>query len=162
MLSSMGLCIALIMCVFAEKHLDKSHLKRSCLPKPQRKRATHIPSPTRIRSGSTMTVRIGWCSRTSMRRSSNALSMHRCSRSGAKSASAAPTTENTICFPACWSAPTAAATFTSTSIRAIRRSSISTAPTTRATAAPAPLQLTGVEPLPPVSAPFRRFSPFSL
>ena len=54
---------------------------------------------------------------------------------------AAPTAENTICFPACWSAPIAAATFTFTSIRAIRRSSISTAPTTRAIAALAPLPI---------------------
>ena len=100
-----------------------------------------IPNPTRIRSESTMTVRIGWCSRTSMRRSSSVLCMSRCSRSGAKSVSVAPTMENTICFPDCWSAPIAAATFTFTSIRAIRRSSISTAPTTRAIAAPAPLPI---------------------
>ena len=103
-----------------------------------------IPNPTRIRSESTMTARIGWCSRTSMRRSSSVLCMSRCSRSGAKSVSAAPTMENTICFPACWSAPIAAATFTFTSIRAIRRSSISTAPTTRAIAAPAPLPIMSV------------------
>ena len=61
-----------------------------------------------------------------------------------KIVSAAPTMENTICFPACWSAPIAAATFTFTSIRAIRRSSISTAPTTRATAAPVLLPIMSV------------------
>lgn len=47
-------------------------------------------------------------------------------------------------FPACWSALIAAATFTFISIRAIRRSSISTAPTTRATAAPVLLPIMSV------------------
>ena len=61
-----------------------------------------------------------------------------------KIVSAAPTMENTICFPACWSALIAAATFTFISIRAIRRSSISTAPTTRATAAPVLLPIMSV------------------
>ena len=54
------------------------------------------------------------------------------------------TMENTICFPVCWSAPIAAATFTFISIRAIRRSSISTAPTTRATVAPVLLPIMSV------------------
>lgn len=54
-----------------------------------------------------------------------------------KCANAVPATENTICSLAYLSAQTAAAICTSTSIRATRKSSISTAPTTRATVAPA-------------------------
>ena len=50
-----------------------------------------------------------------------------------KSASAAPTKASITCSPAFWSALIVAAIFTSISIRATRRSSISTAPTIRAT-----------------------------
>ena len=63
--------------------------------------------------------------------------LNRYSRSAERCANAVPATENTICSPACLSAQTAAAICTSTSIRATRKSSISTAPTTRATVAPA-------------------------
>ena len=55
------------------------------------------------------------------------------SRSAARSASAVPTKGNAICFPACWSALIADTTCTFISIRATPTSSISTAPTTRAT-----------------------------
>ena len=67
--------------------------------------------------------------------------LNRYSRNAEKCANAVPATENTICSPACLSAQTAAAICTSTSIRATRKSSISTAPTTRAIAAPAPLPI---------------------
>ena len=63
--------------------------------------------------------------------------LNRCSRSAEKCANAVPATENTICSLAYLSVQTAAAICTSTSIRATRKSSISTAPTTRATVAPA-------------------------
>lgn len=79
-----------------------------------------------------MTVRIGSFSRTSTSRLSNGPYLNRCSRSGEKSASATPTKASTICSPAFWPVLTAAAIFTSTSIRETRRSSISTAPTTKA------------------------------
>ena len=80
-----------------------------------------------------MTVKIGSSSRTSTSRLSSGPYLSRCSRSGEKSASVAPTKASTTCSLVCWSVPTAAAIFTSTSIRETRRSSISTAPTIRAT-----------------------------
>ena len=66
------------------------------------------------------------------------------SRSVERCANAVPATENTICSLAYLSAQTAAAICTSTSIRATRKSSISTAPTTRATVAPANPPITSV------------------
>ena len=78
-------------------------------------------------------LKIGSSSRTSTSRLSSGPYLSRCSRSGEKSASVAPTKASTTCSLVCWSVPTAAAIFTSTSIRVTRRSSISTAPTIRAT-----------------------------
>ena len=63
---------------------------------------------------------------------------------GETCANAVPATENTICSPAYLSAQTAAAICTFTSIRATRKSSISTAPTTRATVVPANPPITSV------------------
>ena len=62
--------------------------------------------------------------------------LNRSSRSGVRSASAAPTKGNAICSPAFWSALIADTTCTSISIRATPTSSILTAPTTRATVEP--------------------------
>lgn len=91
------------------------------------------PNPTKTKRGWRMTVRIGSSSRMFTSRLSNGLFLNRCSRSGAKFASAAPTKASAICSPGFWSVPTAGTICTFISIRATPTSSILTAPTTRAT-----------------------------
>lgn len=104
-----------------------------------------ISKPTqsliKIRSGSKMTVKIGWFSKTSMSQLLTVPCGSRFSKNGVKSASAAPTRAKKICFPGCWSVPIAETTYISISIRETRKSDISTAPIIRATAAPAPLPI---------------------
>ena len=80
-----------------------------------------------------MTGKTGSSSRMFTTPSLNGRSLSRSSRSGARSASAAPMRGSAICSPAFWSVPIADTTCTSISIRATPTSSISTAPTTRAT-----------------------------
>ena len=99
--------------------------------------AKPTPSPTRTKSGFITTRKIGLCSKIFTSQLLNVPCLSRYSRSAEKCANAVPTTENTICSLACLSAQTAAAICIFTSIRATRKSSISTAPTTRATVAPA-------------------------
>lgn len=94
-------------------------------------------SPTRTRSGFITTRKIGWCSKMFTNPLLNVPCLNRYSRSVERCANAVPATENTICSLAYLSVQTAAAICTSTSIRATRKSSISTALTTRATVAPA-------------------------
>ena len=85
-----------------------------------------------------MTVRTGPSSWMCMSQSSRDPRGRRFKRSEEKSASAGPMRVRKICFPACWSAPTAEAICISTSTREIQKSPTSTAPTTRATVEPAP------------------------
>ena len=91
------------------------------------------PSHTRTKSGLPTTGKTGSSSRMSTNPSLSGRSLNRSSRSAARSASAAPTKGSAICSPAFWSALIADTTCTFISIRATPTSSISTAPTTRAT-----------------------------
>ena len=94
------------------------------------------PSRTRTKSGLPTTGKTGSSSRMSTNPSLSGRSLNRSGRSGARSASAAPTKGSAICSPAFWSALIADTTCTSISIRATPTSSILTAPTTRATVGP--------------------------
>ena len=100
-----------------------------------------IPNPTRTKSGSRMTVKTGSFSRMCMSRSLIAPCGNRFSRSEGKYASAVLTMGSAICFPVFWYVLIAAITSTSISTKATLISSISTAPTTRATGGPALLPI---------------------